>query len=375
MSKKSCKKVCIRCGKEFEAESGYVKYCDDCLLEIKKERRLKQNKLDFQKRQKKLLEGIEGVDYIIDKWNGYATKLIGGKWMNIQHPGKTLDDYIKEFPDAPLICKSTSNKISKNSKSFMNTPEMKKKYSELMKGDKNPNAKCNTTEEQRKSISPFSKSFKNYEGMTDEEKEINIKKFLKSDKIGRNTNQIEYWTNKGYSIDEAKEKVSERQATFTLEKCIKKYGIKNGYKIWKERQKKWIKSLHRSFLTNGDNRTPTSKFENECKQIICKYLNIDVPEKQKYISDKKGNNYSYDLTIGHKIIEFNGDYWHMNPQIYSADSYNKVKNQTAIEIWNHDKSKLQCANEYGYDVLVIWESEYIKNKEDVIRRCLEFLKQ
>ena len=65
----------------------------------------------------------------------------------------------------------------------------------------------------------------------------------------------------------------------------------------------------------------------------------------------------------------------MNPQIYSADSYNKVKNQTAIEIWNHDKSKLQCANEYGYDVLVIWESEYIKNKEDVIRRCLEFLKQ
>ena len=50
-------------------------------------------------------------------------------------------------------------------KSLTKTPELPATtlasdcYSDMFKGDKNPNAKCNTTEEYRKSISPFSKSF------------------------------------------------------------------------------------------------------------------------------------------------------------------------------------------------------------------------
>lgn len=37
MSKISCVKICKKCGKEFTASSGYVKYCDDCAKETKKE--------------------------------------------------------------------------------------------------------------------------------------------------------------------------------------------------------------------------------------------------------------------------------------------------------------------------------------------------
>lgn len=55
--------------------------------------------------------------------------------------------------------------------------------------------------------------------------------------------QIGYWTNKGYSEDEAKLKISERQRTFTLEKCIEKYGEEEGKNRWKERQNKWITTL------------------------------------------------------------------------------------------------------------------------------------
>ena len=52
-----------RCGKEFEVEKATgFKYCKNCLMEIKKERQSSQNKSDFQKRQEKLLEGVEGVD-------------------------------------------------------------------------------------------------------------------------------------------------------------------------------------------------------------------------------------------------------------------------------------------------------------------------
>ena len=72
--------------------------------------------------------------------------------------------------------------------------------------------------------SPFSKNFCGYKGRTDEEIEHLRIKATKHDVKGRNTNQIEYWIKKGFSEEEAKMKVAERQRTFTLEKCIEKYG-------------------------------------------------------------------------------------------------------------------------------------------------------
>lgn len=50
---------------------------------------------------------------------------------------------------------------------------------------------------------------------------------------------------KGFTEEEAKQKVSERQATFTLEKCISKYGEEKGRKRWIERQNKWIKNYRK----------------------------------------------------------------------------------------------------------------------------------
>ena len=46
-----------------------------------------------------------------------------------------------------------------------------------------------------------------------------------------------------------------------------------------------------------------------------------------------------------------------------------------MEIWESDKIKLMTAKNNGYDVLVIWDSEYRwGNKEKVIKKCLNFLK-
>jgi len=63
---------------------------------------------------------------------------------------------------------------------------------------------------------------------------------------GYNSTQIEYWINKGYSEIEAREKLRERQTTFSLEKCIKKYGKEKGTKIFNERQLKWSLSRQQS---------------------------------------------------------------------------------------------------------------------------------
>lgn len=57
------------------------------------------------------------------------------------------------------------------------------------------------------------------------------------------TTHLEYYTNNGMSEDEAKEALSERQRTFSLEKCIEKYGKVQGVEIWKRRQQKWLAAL------------------------------------------------------------------------------------------------------------------------------------
>jgi G:T-mismatch repair DNA endonuclease (very short patch repair protein) len=76
---------------------------------------------------------------------------------------------------------------------------------------------------------------------------------------------------------------------------------------------------------------------------------------------------------GKKIIEFNGDYWHCNPFIYEPTYFHKFMKCSAQEKWDIDKKKIELAESYGYEVLVIWESEYQKNKELTINKCIEYL--
>ena len=386
-------KKCERCGNDFLASSNYVHFCEDCSIIVKEEARERHNKSRLIAKQNKLLkDGVEGVDYIIDLWSGEPTKCINNKHFQKKYPGKTIDDYIREFPDAPLVCEKTSNKLSEVMKSYMNRPEIKQKYSDLFKGDKNPNAKCNTTEEYRKSISPFSKSFKKYDGMTDDEKEKQIREYLQCDRDDRNTNQVKYWINKGYSEEEAKQKVSERQSTFTLEKCIERYGDEEGTRRYIERQKNWSAKLEAMYQQGMFSKVPLtqnssifSKFEKDMVDSIIDKLDLDLDiddincykNSQFQLSNvnEECNNkiFSYDFKFENKIIEFNGDFWHMNPDIYDSDYCHPYTNLSAEEKWNFDEIKLECAIQNGYDVLTVWESEYKENKEAALQKCVEFL--
>jgi len=93
-------------------------------------------------------------------------------------------------------------------------------------------------------LSPYSKRFLKYTDMNEEEIEETRKKSLKKAEDNRSYNtRIEYYLNKGYSEEEAKIALSERQRTFSIDKCIEKYGEEDGLKIWKQRQEKWRSSL------------------------------------------------------------------------------------------------------------------------------------
>lgn len=67
------------------------------------------------------------------------------------------------------------------------------------------------------------------------------------------------------------------------------------------------------------------------------------------------------------IIEFLGDYWHANPDIYGANDiiHHGV---SALDIWNNDTERIRTMETLGYTVYKVWENEYKKDKEGIIHR-------
>ena len=43
-------------------------------------------------------------------------------------------------------------------------------------------------------------------------------------------------------------------------------------------------------------------------------------------------------------------------------------------MWIKDNIKIDIAKKNNFDVLVIWEKEWIENKEETIKKCKIFLK-
>jgi hypothetical protein len=196
--------------------------------------------------------------------------------------------------------------------------------------------------------------------------------------------QLGYWLNKGYSKKESKIKLSERQKTFSKEICIQKYGEKEGLKIFTERQNKWSKSLS----TGGNLKIGYSKISQDLFNVLLETYDIDnrnniyfATHNKEYKLDKcesEGGIWLYDFTDinNKKIIEFHGDMYHGNPKKYKATDYPHPfrKTITAQDMWNKDKRKLNVAIEEGFDVLVIWDSEYRwGNKQEIINKCIAFL--
>ena len=313
---------------------------------------------------------------------GEQCKRIYGRHLKHSHNNMSTDEYKRLFPGAPITALSDKEKTSKNSGLHMKDEKYKKMFSEMFKGDKNPNHISNTTDEQRRSRSPFSKSFVGYDMI--EDKEEHISKFAKDaikDRVSDTT--LRYYLNRGYTVEVAKQMLSERQTTFSLEKCIEKYGDEIGHKRWLDRQNKWQTSL----LENGNIKCGFSKISQELFfEILKRYNTEDISEvyyatknKEYYISIKDVGFFAYDFTdLKRKlIIEYNGDLYHANPDIYESTDYPhpyyKEDGPTAGEIWSRDNNKIDVAREKGFDVLTIWDSEYKSDKNKTINKCLDFL--
>lgn len=308
---------------------------------------------------------------------GKQSKRIYGRHLSSH--GLTSEQYLEKYPNSKLYCDSDYEKTTKNSGKHMKEDKYKKMFSEKIKGKNNPNHKSKTTEEERRSRSPFSTEFIKYDNV---EERNDFVKMVNDNKTPESYNtKIEYWLSKGYNYEEAKIKLSERQITFSLEKCIERHGKIEGERIFNERQLKWRNSL----TTNGNLKMGYSKISQKLFYNILEYYDFNHHKHIQFATKNKefilpkinGGVWVYDFTDSKnkKIIEYNGDQYHGNPNLYESDDYPQPfrKDYTAGEIWEKDERKIKVAKDRGFDVLVIWDSEYKSRPEFTLNKCLDFL--
>lgn len=84
-----------------------------------------------------------------------------------------------------------------------------------------------------------------------------------------------------------------------------------------------------------------------------------------------------DFASGNKVIEFYGDYWHANPAIVAPMTIVKFRHKQILadEIWERDAKRLEFIKSKGYEVKIVWESDFRKNPEQVVKECIEWLKK
>lgn len=298
--------------------------------------------------------------------------------------GMSIDEYKSKY-DGPTETKEYLEHLSKS-----------------RQGENNPMYNKGESEN-----SPWSVEFYIKKGYSEDEasklKQEFIENVKKSKLPSSEPTRIEYYMNK-YDIDEeeATDMLYKRQQTNSVESIAKRNNISlvEAQKIRDDITKKWINTLNKKTpeeinsinkkKMSGHNVVSQSSldfFESLCEYIelpksLPKYGNSELLLED--VSDKKTLFRKYDFTIGNKIIEYNGDRYHANPNIYSADDIpltwrtcksNSMYNKTAQDIWDYDKHKIELAKKHGYEVFVVWHSDVKKNIYRELRKCKEFLEE
>ena len=61
------------------------------------------------------------------------------------------------------------------------------------------------------------------------------------------------------------------------------------------------------------------------------------------------------------VYEFNGDYWHGNPELYNANDINKDTKTTFGELYDNTMKRQKLLEDHGYKVISIWEADWKKS--------------
>ena len=116
-------------------------------------------------------------------------------------------------------------------------------------------------------------------------------------------------------------------------------------------------------ITRTSKNVGTSMAEKEFK-LFLNSIGIQVDEQHQV------NFKFFDFLIkGTKIlIEFQGDYWHANPEIYPKGPINKMQRKAVL----NDAYKRGLAKMGGYQLIYIWEKEFNEDRAGVENKLKKY---
>ena len=217
-------------------------------------------------------------------------------------------EYLTKFPTAKILDldQIDKDKISKAVTLAMKDDTLRKYLSDV----------------QRSGASRYTIKYWTNKGYSEQEAESQISSIqsMESKKAtGKRITSVmlKYWTNKGYSEQEAELKVKEIQSKNSSKSKKfkgKTHSEETKLRI-KQKMKAHINSIESGSWANhfGDLSTGTSKLECEIFSYIKTNINANV------IQWKHIENYIVDIAIDNKVIEVYGDFWHANPKIYASN--------------------------------------------------------
>ena len=365
--------TCKECGEPFKSSSARAVYCS---------KQCRDEEVLREKSNALVENGKAGEDYVICQICKKAVISIFPGHLKL-HEGWTSEAYKAKFHGHATQSKKLLAEKGDGGKiggARMREPEYKEMLSERAKGENNPMHRTKTTDEYRRSLSPFSPAFyeKRYPELTYSECQVLANQ--KSYSFEKTSwTQKSYWIKMGFNEADAIKNVSELQRTFSLDICIKKLGEEAGLARWKQRQELWKSKVFNDDVHIGRGRSKVSEklfeeIKNELGKENCADVLDGANEKSFWDKDKK-KCYKFDFTkvSSKRIIEFNGDYWHCNPAKYEPSYHHKIKDASAEEIWNYDDEKINVAKENGYTVLTIWEQDFRNDPDKVIDICINFI--
>jgi G:T-mismatch repair DNA endonuclease (very short patch repair protein) len=300
----------------------------------------------------------------------------------------TMEEYKLRFPNSPMQSLKTRKKLATNSLNYWvkkHGPELGEKKYKKYRGflaEKNTfKYKKEKYGWSKEKFDAFNKSRavtlenlckrhgeeygrKLYEDYIEKQRYVGVKEDYFIEKLGELEGKKRY-------------KELGREKAHTLETYIKRYGSRNMAKeklrefFSKTEGSEFSSALEREFIYNLLNQLDLKNYE---AGRIYSILN----EQQYGIwSDTLEKYVKYDLVFLDKkiCIEFNGDYWHCNPVMYTEDYIHPVLKKKANELWETDQKKLQSIQNRGFFTKSIWEFDYRNDKDKTIKETIKWIQE
>lgn len=166
------------------------------------------------------------------------------------------------------------------------------------------------------------------------------------------------------------------------ETCIKNHGVSNGLKT-KYARERLTETRNEKYNLYNKNQLSKGTYSKKSQIIFWKIYDM-LPEylrektyfaelnKEFVITGTNKNSYFYDFVISNiKVcIEYNGDNWHANPEIFESNdvplAFIGLKSH---QIWEKDEVKNKTIQERGFKLFIIWESD----GEEKIQEILDYI--